>query len=247
MDIRVVNASNGWQWITQGFSLFKKNPAIWIALFFIYLLIGMALTVIPVIGALILYLLAPVFMAGYMIGCKALENDEELEIQHLFAGFKHNTSQLISVGGLYIVGIILIVGVAVLLAGGSALGQMSNMHALGRHPAASEGMLLTALILLVGILPLIMAYWFAPPLVVFQDMKATDAMKASFSACLRNIWPFTVYSLISMVLLVVAAIPLGLGLLVMIPTMTASLYVSYKDIFGIDDVSADAEPDKGFS
>ena len=34
-----------------------------------------------------------------------------------------------------------------------------------------------------------------------------------------------------MALLVVAAIPFGLGLLIMIPTMIASLYVSYKDVF----------------
>jgi hypothetical protein len=36
-----------------------------------------------------------------------------------------------------------------------------------------------------------------------------------------------------------AMIPLGLGLLIMIPTMTASLYVSYKDIFNISVLEVD--------
>ena len=43
MEARRVAAGNGWQWISNGFGLFKASPVIWIALFFIYLLIGMAL------------------------------------------------------------------------------------------------------------------------------------------------------------------------------------------------------------
>jgi len=88
-------------------------------------------------------------------------------------------------------------------------------------------------------LPLIMAYWFAPTLVLFHDMKAVDAMRLSFFACLRNFLPFLVYGVISAILLLLAMIPLGLGLLIMIPTMTASLYVSYKDIFNISVLEVD--------
>ena len=231
MEIRSVKAGNGWQWIVDGFGLFRKSPVIWVTLFFVYLLIGMLLTVIPVVGAIVLNLLAPVFMAGFMLGCKAIEDGEELEINHLFAGFKHNTPQLITVGGLYLVGVIVIVGVIFVVGGGAAFSPMSDVHALEKDPAASSGVLLAAIAGLTTLIPLIMAYWFAPPLVVFQNMKAAEAMKASFFACLRNILPFIVYSLISMVLMLLAAIPIGLGLLVMIPTMTASLYVSYKDIF----------------
>ena len=51
--------------------------------------------------------------------------------------------------------------------------------------------------------------------------------------------PFLIYGMISAVLLVLAMIPLGLGLLIMIPTMTASLYVSYKDIFNIGALEVD--------
>jgi hypothetical protein len=230
MIARSVPATNGWQWIKGGFDLFRQNPVIWIALFFIYLLLCMALSVVPVVGPIAVNLLAPVFMAGFMLGCQALENGEELEINHLFAGFKQNTSQLISVGGLYLAGMIVIAGVIFVTAGGAmlAMGEPENAMQAG---ADAEKLLLPLLILLALMLPLVMAYWFAPTLVVFHGYGAVDAMKLSFSACLRNILPFTVYSLICMLLLVLAAIPLGLGLVVMIPTMTASLYVSYKDIF----------------
>jgi uncharacterized membrane protein len=235
MEVRSVSAANGWQWIVDGFGLFRQSPVIWITLFIVYLLIGMVLTLIPVVGPIVLNLLAPVFMAGFMLGCRAIENGEELEINHLFAGFKQNTSQLITVGGLYLAGMIVIVGMVFVMAGGSAaLSAMSAGHMPGKEAAAAavdSGLLLAVLVGLAALVPLIMAYWFAPALVVFHDMKAVEAMKLSFTACLCNIWPFAMYILISMALLLIAAIPLGLGLLAMIPTMTASLYVSYKDIF----------------
>lgn len=235
MEARQVAAGNGWNWIAGGFALFRQSPVIWIALFFVYLLISMVLSIIPVVGPVMLNLLAPVFIAGFMLGCRALEMGEELEINHLFAGFKQNTAQLITVGGIYLAGVIVIIGVVFVATGGAALSAMFAGHMMNEERAAvaGEGMLLALLLVLAALLPLIMAYWFAPVLVLFHDMKALDAMKLSFSACLKNIVPFLVYGLILIALMLLAIIPFGLGLLVMIPTMTASLYVSYKDIFDI--------------
>lgn len=236
MIAKSVAAGDGWVWIRGGYDIFRQNPVIWIALFLIYLLIGMALSLINGIGPIILNLLAPVFMAGFMLGCQALESGEELEINHLFAGFKHNTSQLITVGGIYLAGVIVIVGLVFVTTGGPMLAMTENASP-AMSEAAGPGVLFAASAALLLLFPLIMAYWFAPILVVFHNIKPLDAMKLSFSACLKNLWPFTVYGVISMVLLVLAAIPLGLGLLVMIPTMTASLYVSYRDIFSEDIVA----------
>ena len=49
---------------------------------------------------------------------------------------------------------------------------------------------------------------------------------------LVNIWPMLVYSLVGIVLAIVATIPFGLGWLVLAPVFAASVYASYKDIFG---------------
>jgi hypothetical protein len=230
MEARQVDIGNSWRWIADGFNLFKQSPVIWIALFFIYLLIAMVLSIVPIFGPIVLNLLAPVFMAGFMLGCKAIEDGDELEINHLFAGFKQHTSRLVTVGGIYLAGIIVIVGIVFAMSGGAAA-----LHGLehGEHasPAASATVALSMLVALAVMMPLVMAYWFAPALVVFHDIQPIDAMKLSFVACLKNILPFLVYSVLCVALMLLAIIPLGLGLLVMIPTMTASLYTSYKDIF----------------
>lgn len=249
MDFARVPAMNGWNWIAGGFQLFRQSPVIWIVLFLIYLLVGMGLSIIPVVGPIMLNLLAPVFIAGFMVGCRALDAGEDLEINHLFEGFKYNTAQLITVGGIYLAGMLLVVGVIFVSGGSEAMKAV-----LAQHPGQSgdvamanpgEGFLLATLLGLSLLLPLVMAYWFAPPLALFHNLKAVEAMKLSLAACLSNWRPFLVYSLFSVVLMILAALPFGLGLLVMIPTMTASLYVSYKDIFGAEFAAAgaaEAEP-----
>jgi uncharacterized membrane protein len=79
--------------------------------------------------------------------------------------------------------------------------------------------------------PLYMALWFAPALIVFHRMAPVDALKASFSACLKNMVPFLIYGVILLALCVVAAIPFGLGFLVLAPVVIASIYTGYRDIF----------------
>lgn len=241
MEARSVEATNGWRWIVGGFSLFRQSPVIWIVLFLIYLLLGMAVSLVPLIGPIIFNLAAPVFMAGFMLGCRALDIGDELEINHLFAGFRHNVAQLITVGGIYFTGIIMVVGITILAGGGEMMLAMSR----GADPAMMQppgaDFMLALLLGFAILLPLVMAYWFAPALVVFHDMAAVAAMKLSLFACLRNIPAFLLYVLILAVLLLLAMIPFGLGLLVMVPTITASLYVSYKDVFDIRVGAIEAE------
>ncbi|MBZ0097264.1 MAG: hypothetical protein K8H75_18075, partial [Sulfuricella sp.] len=53
----------------------------------------------------------------------------------------------------------------------------------------------------------------------------------SFVGCLRNIWPFLVYGVIAFILMMIAMIPFGLGMLILVPVLNASIYLGYKDIF----------------
>jgi uncharacterized membrane protein len=90
---------------------------------------------------------------------------------------------------------------------------------------------LALLIVLALLLPLAMLAWFAPALIVFRNLPAWEAMKLSFRACMRNLMPFLLYGLVALVLIVVACIPLLLGLLIVMPVLLASVYTSYRDIF----------------
>ncbi len=56
-------------------------------------------------------------------------------------------------------------------------------------------------------------------------------MKMSFSGCLKNILPFLLYGVVALVMFFIGAIPVGLGLLVVMPVITASMYTAYRDIY----------------
>ena len=80
-------------------------------------------------------------------------------------------------------------------------------------------------------LPVYMALWFAAPLVLFDGVAPGAALKASFSACLKNVIAFTLYAIVLVVLFIVATIPFGLGLIVVVPVALISVYTAYREIF----------------
>ena len=233
MKFRRVKATNGWQWIISGFYQFRSTPLGWMVLCFTLLLIALTLSMLPLLGQFIFTLISPVFLAGMMLGCRDMEEGKKLQMSHLFAGFKKNTASLITIGGVYLIGQVLIVGV-IMMIGGTA---MTDMLLYGTRVDESElmgvmdSMLTAAIIALALSIPLMMAAWFSPSLVVFHDMPPILAMKRSFYACLRNIFPFQLYGITLVILVVLASLPYGLGLIILIPTIFTSIYASYKDIF----------------
>src|SRR4051812_24768992 len=114
---RTVPAENGWKWIVQGWNLFKRAPGIWIALMVLFIVISIVLAFIPVLGSIASFVLTPVFTAGMMIGCRALDEGGELKIEHLFAGFRERFATLLTVGVLYLAAVVVIALVAGLLTG----------------------------------------------------------------------------------------------------------------------------------
>jgi uncharacterized membrane protein len=227
---RTVAAGRGWDWIVEAFALFRKQPGIWILTAVVLGVLFIVISMIPLLGSFATALLFPIFGGGLMLGCKAQDQGGPLEIEHLFAGFRQKTGDLVMVGAFNLIGWVIIVFAVVAVIGGGVF--MGVMRGGIEGAGLSIASLLIAMLLVAGLsVPLYMATWFAPALIVLQDMAAGAALKASFFACLRNWMPFLVYSVVLLVLGIVAAIPLGLGYLVLIPVLAASVYTAYRDIF----------------
>jgi uncharacterized membrane protein len=107
-------------------------------------------------------------------------------------------------------------------------GKRVDENELQQVMSSSLSALLVALTLSI---PLMMATWFAPLLVIFRNVPPIEAMRLSFFACVKNIVAFQIYAFFLIVLTVIATIPYGLGLFVLVPTLFASIYASYQDIF----------------
>ena len=220
----------GWSWIAEGWELFKRQPGMWIGIVLLLFLIMIASVFIPFVGGLALSLFGPVFAAGIVIGCKALDSGQPLELGHLFAGFRERTGTLVAVGALYLaasLAVMLVVGLTMGVGMAAMMGQADPQAVAGMGMT----MVLAMLIMFALLLPVIMMIWFAAPLVVFHEHGAVEAMKGSFTGCLKNILPFLWYSVLFMVLAVVASIPLMLGWLALGPVLAASIYTAYRDIY----------------
>jgi hypothetical protein len=229
-----VPAARGWQWIKQGYALFIKAPLIWVVLLLICLLLMAGLSAIPVVGEPLASLLLPVMLIGLMSGARALEQNEELELAHLFCGFQKHTSQLVTLGGMALVGQYLIFGTMIAVGGSALVGIMMSDQPGANQEAIVQAISGAGISVLVGLAlfsMLMMAMQFAPMLVYFNNATPFAALKLSLRAFMENIGAMMVYSTLFMLLAILATIPKFLGWVVLFPVVFTSLYASYCDIF----------------
>jgi len=234
MQARKVESGNGWLWIKEGIALFKKSPVLWIVLSAVAAIGLIAIASIPVVGDPLATLLLPVLLAGFMLGCRALQQGEELELAHMFAGFKQRPQQLVALGGINLVSQLLIMEVMKITGGEKLVDLMMSGAPVDDPNVAAQALSDAGISILIGMplyAVLVMAMQFAPALVLFNNAAPVDALKSSLQACLRNILPLSVYGAIMLLFALVASLPMMLGWLVLLPLMIASTYAAYRDLF----------------
>lgn len=230
---RGVPTGNAISWLANGWSHFKQNPFAWIFALVVWFLLAMVVSMIPLLGGIVVNLLTPIITAGFIIGCRAQDDGDDFTIGHLFSGFSANAGQLVLVGVIYFGAMILLT--VVLMGSFFGLVGMQSMEmqdpemmmSMVASPAFLTAILLGSLLFI----PVMMAYIFAPALIALNDLKAIEAMKLSFSGCWKNMLPLTVYGLFAIIMLIIGSIPVGLGLLIVLPVLTASIYAAYQDIY----------------
>ena len=234
---RGLPAGAGWDWITEGWSLFTKAPLMWILSLLVVLVVAVVMALIPILGQIALQVVQPVVIAGYMVACRQLEKGGEFEIEHLTAGFSKRFMPLLVVAVIFFVGELIILAIIAAFVGVGMIGGVMSgdaENATNAMMAAAGPMLIGILVAMALMVPLVAAYWFAPALVMMHDMKPVAAMKESFFSCFRNFVPFLVYGIILSIAGFLAMLPFGLGMLVWVPVTIASTYVAYRQIFTED-------------
>ncbi|MBV2108637.1 MAG: hypothetical protein KUF81_16750 [Candidatus Thiodiazotropha sp. (ex Ctena orbiculata)] len=229
-----VSAGHGFAWVAKGWWHFKQAPISWIVVILLWIVLTFAVSMIPILGPIAVNVLAPVLIAGLMIGCSEQDDGGDFTISHLFAGFSNNAGQTMMVGVFYLIFIILLfIGMFAFMFGNisqMAAAQSADPEAMAMmmfSPSTIIGILVAALLFI----PVLMAYLFAPALIALNDMTAWEAMKASFMGCLKNVLPLFLYSLAAFVLMFVGMIPFGLGLLIVSPILISAIYSAYRDIY----------------
>ncbi len=239
MEIRKLSAVRGWVWVTHGVMLIMRSPLLSIVTATIAAVAVLLTLIIPMIGPLLAILLMPILIAGYTRICRALEEDEKVELPLLFSGFRKHTPRLIALGGFLLMGLLL-ASIITITIGGEKLATLMDSFKAANDPdmlveamwSAGSSVTFSLAVGFTLTFTLMMAFQYAPMLVFFSDITPFAAMRASLTGSIRNFIPYTVYSIImQLIALVLSFIPFNLGLVVLLPLGFSSLYVAYRNIF----------------
>lgn len=247
--MRVVPAKNGWSWLVKGFALFRKSPPMWLFLVFTYWIAATLLGQIRYVGPVASTVLVPAFFVSFMAMCAVLDHGGLLRPALLFSGFRRGLGTLIALGVVSLLSIVVVLGVSSLADSGAFMTLILS----GQEPpveALQDGSVLSAmLVAALAATPVAMAFWFAPVLAAWNRIGAAQSLFYSFFAVWRNWRAFFVYgavlalagAIFLMALTFAAVLVQGrmqvlhslalILILVSLPTVFASFYASYRDIF----------------
>jgi hypothetical protein len=216
---------DGMTWIVEGFRFFKRDIGTWILTMVVGFIVAIVLNLIPILGSLISMFITYVWVGGLMLGCQAVYEGKPFAVKYLFAGFQYRVGRLI--------GLSVIMGLASAVLMFAVMGSTYIQLLSGTATAVDFGVefWLSLLVAMALMIPIMMGVWFAPVLIVLQDMPILAAIKASFMGCFKNVFPFVVYGIIALLLYILGSIPLLLGLLVVVPVLFISMYTSYRAIY----------------
>lgn len=250
MSHQSVDAGRGASWIAQGWGTFIQSPLLWIVVALIFAVIYFVLSLVPLIGPLAAALLAPALFGGMVYGARELGQDRSLEVGHLFQAFRESgrAGPMIGLGLVPLVAAILTGIVMAVVIGGVVGGAM--MGASGDPAAQGMGMGMMAGGGLVGLLITIAIglvtgalLLFSIPRVLYAGVGAGQAVRESGQAVLANIGAYIVFAILYVVLSIIAAIPLGLGFLILLPVMAGAVYHANREVFGDEVAATGSGPD----
>lgn len=229
---RRVDAGNGADWLRLSWPCFKRSPFAWILAGLIFLVFTQLLTAISGFNLLSAFL-TPVLIGGLMHACARQDESGKLDLGDLGRGALQ-ALQPLALLGLASLAILVLSHIPVLVFMGpeQALAMLWGespdlFHNQGGWLPVCAGLGGSAIISL-ALSPALML---SPALVTLQRMPPAQALKASFFVCWKNWLAGLIYTLCTLVLFCLGVLPLGLGLLVVLPLFLSSIYRCYRDVF----------------
>ncbi|HJU24005.1 MAG TPA: BPSS1780 family membrane protein [Casimicrobiaceae bacterium] len=250
-------------WLRESYAMFARHRRAWIMLLLAYYATLLLVQALPWVGAVVAPLIKPVLSVSFLAAAWTQERGGKPAISMLLRGFRANLGALLPLGFVFVVGISIALTATALVDGGQLLDALYGAApSADDDPDAATRAFVTTLqsprvmaAIVFGALcalPTLLALWWAPALVVFQDAGPFTALRASIRAAIGN-WRATLRYAIGIVVFGVV-IPTSISAmlaLVLPPPINATLaalivlpyvaffvatlhicdYVSYRDVF----------------
>ncbi len=256
---RHVPAGQALAWWGEGWRSFMRAPLPWVGLSIGLLIILLVLHALPLGGLLSQWLSLPLFALGAVYASFLRRRwaqarsitPQGMPVEPATEGALRDSTRLWKdrVGPLLLVSVLVLVlggafGALLVLGLGAVFGVgLASMGALlhGMSPglgmmtglgAVASGVFTLMLLALLALFLLNVAFWFVNTLVTLGGATPWEAVALSFKAGFANFGALLLFTLLLIPIGFVAMIPMGLGLLVLLPVLSGASYASYQDVFG---------------
>lgn len=249
MKARTLPASDGLKWLIEAYLIYRRNPLLLVLMSFSFWGIVLFLELVPVLGAIASSIFTPALLVSIMNVCRDLDQKRVTPPGAIFSGFAQQRKTLFVLGALRILRMLAIILVVTLVDGGEMLSLLAQIKPTSQPTPEQLSVFLTPFYVLPFFLPVFMAFWFAPLLAAWNGLPTIKSLFFSLVACWRNWRAFMVYGLSLVILVIVlptlamvlfsllvpaslAATVISVPLMIMaMPVLFASIYVSYRTIF----------------
>ena len=265
---RHVPASRGVAWWGEGWHSFLRAPWAWLGLSLGLFVISMLLHLFPLGGVLTQWLNLPLFALGAVFASvlqrrwndqrgitppgQLAEPDNEGAFGESSRRWGSRLGPLM-LASLLVLLLIVLAAVLLVLVFGALFGfGMFSPHAFEQLFQGSPGAMMAGMgmrigmVMGLGLLVLLLlflasaVFWFVGTLVALGGVGPWDAIRLSTRAALHNLGALLMFSLLLVPFGILAMIPMGLGLLVLLPVLSGASYASFDDVFG---ASPEAAPE----
>lgn len=190
MQIAKLPPATGMRWVREGFRLLRRQPMALLALTFLYLVVLMLTTIVPLVGPFAPMLLTPLLSVGMLHAVRAAERGTMPGPRLLFAGASDDGGRawkrLLVLGVANAATTLLALALASLADNGTLL-QLATGQTPPVDPEVDQFSLVLAFaVFLLVYTPSQMALWYAPAFTAWHGVSPPKAMFFSLAATWRN-------------------------------------------------------------
>jgi hypothetical protein len=212
------------EYISKGFHIFGREPGYFIGYLIVYFAIAISLSVLPFIGQLISTMVGGALVAGFYIVADRIVREEQVNFANFFEGFQSwlplfvgEIFKVLIMIGLFIPPVIYFI---------AKFGV--NFRFETPDLGLTDSLVFIAFFLV--LMCVFLCYLYMPFFILFDKMDAWSAMEMSRKTITKNFFSHILFSLAWMFILLLSALPFGLGLFVTLPAFFCSVYAAWADI-----------------
>ncbi|MFM7331511.1 MAG: BPSS1780 family membrane protein [Brachymonas sp.] len=251
MKLQILPASTGFTWVKLGVQTFFKQPLALGGLFFMFIAAVSMLSILPLIGTALALMIVPAATLGLMVASLEAHRGKFPMPSVLATAFRSGQGRLramLTLGTMYAVGYLLIVGLTHLIDDGASTRLFTKDGEIDRavfDNSAVQTAMILRMLLLVALSTL---FWHSPALVHWYGIAPSKAIFFSLVACVRNTGAYIAYGLGWFALIGACGILItltfallglkGIGAAMMVPLalmvsamITTSAYFTFRDSF----------------